>query len=121
MGTVLQTRLHRALERIPAGMRLRLVIGIYSEKSDIALTDKSVMKERMLVHAERLLALGCRVEFGTHDEPTLERFLTEVAPGHESQCEIQMLLGMPRRPFARRHGRHGGSLPSLHTVCHELG
>jgi proline dehydrogenase len=105
VGTVLQTRLHRTdadLERIPAGMRLRLVIGIYSEKSDVALTDKAAMKDRMVIHAERLLSRGCRVEFATHDELTLERFLTEVAPGHESQCEIQMLLGVPRRPFARR-------------------
>lgn len=105
VGTVLQTRLNRTaadLERIPAGMRLRLVIGIYPEDADIAVTSKPVMKERMLDYAKTLLARGVRVEFATHDEPTLERFLKEVAPGHEDACEVQMLLGVPRRPFAKR-------------------
>lgn len=105
VGTVLQTRLNRTaadLERIPAGMRLRLVIGIYPEDAAIAVTSKPVMKERMVDYARILVERGVRVEFGTHDEPTLERFLREVAPGHEDACEIQMLLGVPRRPFAKR-------------------
>lgn len=105
VGTVLQTRLHRTeadLARIPAGMRLRLVIGIYPEAGDIALTDKRSMKERMLDYAGRLLDAGARVEFGTHDEEFLERFLRDVAPRAPERCEIQMLLGVPRRPFARR-------------------
>ena len=105
VGTVLQTRLNRTaadLERIPSGMRLRLVIGIYPEDAAIAVTSKPVMKERMLDYARVLLERGVKVEFATHDEPTLERFLREVAPGHEAACEIQMLLGVPRRPFAKR-------------------
>ncbi len=105
VGTVLQTRLHRTeadLARIPAGMRLRLVIGIYPEPEEVALTDKRAMKQRMLDYAATLLEAGARVEFGTHDEEFLERFLREVAPHAPERCEIQMLLGVPRRPFARK-------------------
>ncbi len=126
VGTVLQTRLHRTeadLQRFPAGMRVRLVIGIYPEDDDIALTDKAAMKVRMLDFAKVLLARGCFVELGTHDEPTLERFLREVAPGHEASCEIQMLLGVPRRPFARRllAGEFGATVPFRLYVPFALG
>lgn len=105
VGTVLQTRLNRTeqdLQRIPARMRIRLVIGIYPEPESVAVTDKRVMKERMVDYAGVLLERGAYVEFGTHDEPALERFLREVAPKAPDRCEIQMLLGVPRRPFARR-------------------
>ncbi|MDJ0523305.1 MAG: proline dehydrogenase family protein [Planctomycetota bacterium] len=105
VGTVLQTRLNRTeqdLERIPPGMRLRLVIGIYPEPESVAVLDKRVMKDRMVEYASVLLDRDCRVEFGTHDEPALERFLREVAPKAPDRCEIQMLLGVPRRPFARK-------------------
>lgn len=116
VGTVLQTRLNRTeadLEAIPAGMRLRLVIGIYPEPAEVAVLEKAAMKERMLAYARRLLERGARVEFATHDEPCLERFLTEVAPAAPGRCEIQMLLGVPRRPFARRllAGEYGVALP----------
>jgi proline dehydrogenase len=105
VGTVLQTRLHRTeadLARIPPGMRVRLVIGIYPEPPEVALTDKTEMKERMVDYAGALLDAGACVEFATHDEQFLERFLREVAPRAPERCEIQMLLGVPRRPFARR-------------------
>ena len=105
VGTVLQTRLNRTeqdLERIPSGMRVRLVIGIYPEPESVAVTDKRVMKDRMVEYAAVLLDRGAYVEFGTHDEPALERFLREVAPKAPDRCEIQMLLGVPRRAFARR-------------------
>ncbi|MHC4956622.1 MAG: proline dehydrogenase family protein, partial [Planctomycetota bacterium] len=99
VGTVLQTRLNRTeadLERIPAGMRLRLVIGIYPEPEDVALTDKRGMKQRMLDFARTLLARGVKVEFATHDEATVERFVREVAPAAPDRCEVQLLLGVPR-------------------------
>jgi len=116
VGTVLQTRLERTrddLARIPAGMRLRLVIGIYPEPADVATTDKAVMKDRMVEHAGILLDRGVRVEFGTHDVPALERFLKEVAPRAPERCEIQMLLGVPRRGFTRRMmaGAYGVVVP----------
>ena len=100
VGTVLQTRLERTEEdlgRIPPGMRVRLVIGIYPEPPEIATTDKSVMKDRMLDFAGRLVARGAYVEFATHDEVYIERFLTDVAPEAPDRCELQMLLGVPRR------------------------
>lgn len=105
VGTVLQTRLHRTpgdLARIPEGMRLRLVIGIYPEPPSEAIQDKREMKERMLTAAATLLERGVRVEFATHDEEYLERFLEEVAPIAPDRCEIQMLLGVPRQEFLMR-------------------
>jgi len=104
VGTVLQTRLHRTeadLERIPPGMRLRLVIGIYPEPASVALTDKRRMKERMVAHAARLLARGAHVEFATHDEPAIRRFVGEVAPSAPERSEVQMLLGVPRADLQR--------------------
>ena len=105
VGAVLQTRLNRTegdLERIPAGMRLRLVIGIYPEPASVAVTAKPEMKRRMIRYSRRLLERGCRVEFATHDEPTLEQFLREIAPAAPDRCEVQMLLGVPRDGFFRR-------------------
>lgn len=99
VGTVLQTRLHRTeadLERIPAGMRVRLVIGIYPEPPEHAIQDKTEMKERLLAYSARLLERGARVEFATHDDAFVERFITEVAPRDPERCELQLLLGVPR-------------------------
>lgn len=105
VGAVLQSRLHRTaadVERIPAGMRVRVVIGIYPEPPAVAIEDKPTMKVKMLEFAARLLDRGAFVEFATHDEPTLERFLREVAPRAPERCEIQMLLGVPRERFLAR-------------------
>jgi proline dehydrogenase len=116
VGTVLQSRLHRTeadLARIPAGMRVRLVIGIYPEPAEIAVTDKREMKERLLAFAETLLSRGALVEFATHDEEFVERFARDVAPRFEGRCEVQMLLGVPRtRAIGRlQAGEYGVRLP----------
>ncbi|NJK89563.1 MAG: hypothetical protein HC923_09285 [Myxococcales bacterium] len=116
VGTVLQTRLHRTerdVGRIPPGMRIRLVIGIYPEPKEVALTDKAAMKERLLAYAERLLAAGARVEFATHDEGVLHRFATEVAPMAPERCEVQLLLGVPRlgMQVALQNGELGPRIP----------
>jgi proline dehydrogenase len=116
VGAVLQTRLERTeadLDRLPEGMRVRLVIGIYPEPPEVATTDKGRMKERMVAYARRLLERGARVEFATHDEPTLERFAREVAPRAPDRCEVQMLLGVPRTGIQRRlrRGELGPPLP----------
>ena len=116
VGTVLQTRLNRTradVERLPEGMRVRLVIGIYPEPAEVACTDKREMKERMVAYAGRLLERGARVEFATHDVQTLERFLRDVAPVAPDRCELQMLLGVPRGKFVRRlqAGEYGLKLP----------
>ena len=83
-------------------MRVRLVIGIYQEPSQVALTQKSEMKERMLVCAERLLERGHFVEFASHDVAYVRRFLEEVVPRvgvGPDRFEIQMLYGVPRDRF----------------------
>jgi proline dehydrogenase len=116
VGTVLQSRLHRTeadLERIPPGMRVRLVIGIYPEPEEVALTKKKAMKERLLSHAGRLLERGARVEFATHDDAFVERFVGEIAPAAPDRCELQVLLGVPRDGLLARlrDGRLGPVLP----------
>lgn len=105
VGCVLQTRLNRTeqdLESLPAGCRVRLVIGIYQEPADVALVDKAAMKERMLAAAELLLRRGHYVEFATHDVQCVRRFLEEVVPRTgvgQDRYEVQMLYGVPRDRF----------------------
>lgn len=102
VGCVLQTRLHRTekdLDRLPEGMRVRLVIGIYREPEDVALLQKPAMKQRMLDYAARLLKAGHYVEFASHDEATVRRFVDEVVPvtrATPDRFEVQMLYGVPR-------------------------
>ncbi len=119
VGGVLQTRLHRTeqdLETLPAGLRVRLVIGIYVEPDDVATRDKRLMKERMLDYAGRLLSRGHYVEFATHDTACIRRFLEEVVPAAGAgpdRFEVQMLYGVPRADFQRRlvEGRIGSVGP----------
>lgn len=105
VGAVLQTRLHRTeqdLAALPAAMRVRLVIGIYREPSDVALTDKPAMKERMLAFAQTLLQRGHYVEFATHDDVYVRRFVEQVVPKAgvgRDRFEVQMLYGVPRERF----------------------
>lgn len=102
VGAVLQTRLHRTaadLERIPEGMRVRLVIGIYDESKDHAITDKVEMKRRLVEYGAYLLKAGHYVELATHDEEWVRSFLEEIVPSvgaSTDHFEIQMLYGVPR-------------------------
>ncbi len=113
MGAVLQSRLHRTekdLDRLPTGVRVRLVIGIYREPQEHATTNKPEMKARMLAHARTLLERGHFVEFGTHDEKWIRRFLSEVvaAGGYaRDQFEVQMLYGVPRAKLLRELTEQG--------------
>ena len=108
VGCVIQTRLHRSaadLEVLPKGARVRLVIGIYKESADAAVTDKRVMKERLLEFATILLARGHYVEFATHDERYVRRFLDEVVGPNgitPDRFEVQMLYGVPRQKLLQR-------------------
>lgn len=105
VGCVVQTRLNRTekdLDKLPKGIRVRIVIGIYREPADIALVDKPPMKERMLQFAETLLKRGHYVEFATHDDSYVRRFLDEVVPRTgvgKDRFEVQMLYGVPRDRF----------------------
>lgn len=102
VGCVLQARLNRTeadLDALPKGIRTRFVIGIYKEPATIALTDKPPMKDRMLRFAATLLARGHYVEFATHDEVYVRRFLSEVVANGKvptDRFEVQMLYGVPR-------------------------
>ena len=108
VGCVIQTRLLRSeadLERLPQGCRVRLVIGIYREPESVALTHKPEMKERMLTFARRLLEAGHFVEFATHDERYVKRFLEEVVAElgvGTDRFEVQMLYGVPRAKLLGR-------------------
>lgn len=102
VGCVLQTRLHRTerdLTQLPPQQRTRLVIGIYREPAEVALVDKPAMKQRMLQYAETLLRAGSYVEFASHDEAVVRRFVGEVVPRTgvgPDRFEVQMLFGVPR-------------------------
>ena len=102
IGAVLQSRLHRTekdLQRLPRSIRVRLVIGIYKEPPEHGVSDKIEMKARMLGHARTLMERGHFVEFATHDEKWIRRFLTEVVGRGDfgrDRFEVQMLYGVPR-------------------------
>ncbi len=102
LGAVLQTRLHRTrddIDKLPEGLRVRLVIGIYKEPAEHAISDMREMKERLLSYGKVLLERGHYVEFATHDEPYVRRFLEDTVPSasaQSSQFEVQMLYGVPR-------------------------
>ncbi|MCB9879088.1 MAG: proline dehydrogenase family protein [Planctomycetes bacterium] len=113
LGCVLQTRLFRTerdLDALPPGLRVRLVIGIYQEAGEIALTDKPAMKDRLLQYAEKLLARGHYVEFASHDVAYVRRFVEEVVPRAgvgADRFEVQMLYGVPRDRFLADLSRAG--------------
>lgn len=116
VGTVLQTRLNRTredLDKIPSGMRIRLVIGIYPEHEGIATTDKPEMKQRLLDFARLLVERQVFVEFATHDEVYVERFVRDIAPQAIGRSEVQMLLGVPRAKLEHqlREASFGLSMP----------
>ena len=102
VGCVIQSRLHRSekdLDLLPPKIRTRVVIGIYREPADVALVAKPEMKERLLYLAERLLQRGHFVEFATHDETYVRRFVDGIVPkvgARPEQFEVQMLYGVPR-------------------------
>ena len=107
IGAVIQSRLHRSTDditRLPPGIRVRVVIGIYHEPSDMATQNKQEMKERLLALADQLLERGHYVEFATHDEVYIRRFLDEVIKKRgiaSDRFEIQMLYGVPRQTLLR--------------------
>lgn len=107
LGTVLQTRLFRTrqdIARFRAGMRVRLVIGIYKESASIAYEDKAKMKALLVSYAAELLARGVYVEVATHDSQCIEKFVSEVVLPQRipaSQFEFQFLLGVPRQKLQK--------------------
>lgn len=102
LGTVLQSRLFRTekdIRRFEEGMRVRLVIGIYQEPPQIALTDKTEMKNVLVDYAADLASKGVYLEIASHDTRLIDNFFTRVAIPMKidaSMMETQFLLGVPR-------------------------
>lgn len=102
LGTVMQSRLFRTekdLTRFDDRMRVRLVIGIYNEPANIAITQKSLMKKALIRQAQTLARRGTYVELATHDKKCLDEFFTQVVlPDKLSpdRFETQFLYGVPR-------------------------
>jgi proline dehydrogenase len=102
IGVVLQSRLFRTVQDVERLSSLkpgvRLCIGIYREKPDIAFQEKHAMKARLLELLEMMWEKGQYVGLATHDESVIRKALElarEMGKGPES-WEIQMLLGVPR-------------------------
>jgi proline dehydrogenase len=102
IGVVLQSRLFRTpgdvSELAPLRPNVRLCIGIYREREEIALQDKNAMKLRLLELLRTMWENGQYVGLATHDERVIRGALElgrELGKG-PGDYEVQMLLGVPR-------------------------
>jgi proline dehydrogenase len=102
IGLVLQSRLYRTVQDVadllPLKPSVRLCIGIYREKAEIAFQDKQEMKSRLLELLRTMWENGQYVGIATHDEVVIHRALKiarELGKG-PADFEVQMLLGVPR-------------------------
>jgi proline dehydrogenase len=102
LGTVLQSRLFRTkddLKRFDESARVRMVIGIYNEPANLALTEKPKMKQVLVDYAAELAARGTYLEVATHDSSCVDSFVQRVAVPQRlpaDRWETQFLLGVPR-------------------------
>ncbi len=103
LGTVIQSRLFRTKQdilRFDERCRVRMVIGIYNEPSDIAETQKSAMKQLAVEYSAELLKRGTYVELASHDTDCVRNFFLNAVIPNEApadQFETQFLLGVPRK------------------------
>lgn len=113
-GTVIQSRLFRTkndIRKFDDRMRVRMVIGIYIEPSNIALTQKPDMKKVAVDYAAELLSRGTYVELASHDTDCMQNFIDNaVLPNRApaDKFEIQHLLGVPRKEIQQAYasGKH---------------
>lgn len=106
-GIVLQSRLFRTpgdvAELMEIKPNVRLCIGIYPEPASVALVDKDAMKRELLDLAELMWKNGQHVALATHEEwvihEALERAKRIKKP--DTELEVQMLLGVPRKHLQR--------------------
>lgn len=113
-GTVIQSRLFRTkndIKKFDDRMRVRMVIGIYNEPAEIALTQKPEMKKVAVQLAAELLARGTYVELASHDTNCMQSFIEDaVLPNRVTaeKFEIQHLLGVPRKEIQQAYasGKH---------------
>lgn len=102
-GTVLQSRLFRTkedLRRFDERMRVRMVIGIYNEPAQIAMTQKPEMKKAAIEFSRELLCRGVYLELASHDTDCMKDFVEEAvlaARVGADKFEFQHLLGVPRK------------------------
>jgi proline dehydrogenase len=115
VGVVLQARLRRTLEDVPAladlGPNVRLCKGIYLEPPDIAYEDFDEIRASFVAALRALLDSGAYVAVATHDAWLVERALElveEQGLGPE-EYEFQMLLGV-REELGDRLVRDGHRL-----------
>lgn len=101
-GTVLQSYLHRTeadVERlIRLGCRVRIVKGAYLEPERVAFQDKSVVDDKYVDAAKRLMVAGHYPAIATHDQAIVDRlkaFAQSEGIGKE-RFEWQMLYGIRR-------------------------
>lgn len=113
IGIVLQSRLFRTPGDIASlharPCRVRICIGIYKERAEVALQDKSDMKARLFEHVQLLLDHGHYPEIATHDEPLVRRCIEHLDKRGVSKdaYEFQMLLGVPRSELQQEIVRRG--------------
>lgn len=113
VGIVLQSRLFRTPDDIKAlnikPCRVRICIGIYKERAEVALQDKTEMKARLFEQVQLLLDHGHYPEIATHDEPLVRRCIEHLDKQGVSKdaYEFQMLLGVPRTELQQEIVKRG--------------
>jgi proline dehydrogenase len=101
VGVALQAYLRRTagdLDRLPAGMRVRLVKGSYLEPPEVVFPDKHEVDRAWAQLFVTLLARGHPIDAATHDPALIDgvrRRVDEVENGW-SRVEFQMLYGVRR-------------------------
>ena len=112
-GTVLQSRLFRTDDDIKSieglNARIRICIGIYNEPKEIALTNKSEMKAKLLEQLEVLFKDGHYPEIATHDTAVIKESINiaERLNIKKDRYEVQMLMGVPLQTFQDELIREG--------------
>lgn len=122
-GTVVQSRLFRTkndIRKFDERMRVRMVIGIYIEPSEIALTQKPDMKKVAVDYAAELLSRGTYVELASHDTDCMQNFIDNAVLPNRAQAdrfEIQHLLGVPRKEIQQAYasGQHFIAMAETHS------
>jgi proline dehydrogenase len=101
VGLALQAYLRRTagdLDRLPAGMRVRLVKGSYLEPSHVVFEDKRDVDRSYARLFTTLLARGHPIDAATHDPALIEgvRSRVDAVADGWSRVEFQMLYGVRR-------------------------
>ena len=112
-GIVLQSRLFRTSDDIRAlhakPCKVRICIGIYKERAEVALQDKADMKAKLFEQVQLLLDHGHYPEIATHDEPLVRRCIEYLDQRGvpKDAYEFQMLLGVPRTELQQEIVKRG--------------